>query len=470
MKMLRKLSAVLLFAALTLAVLAAANFLLVDDVHSYSRAMLQELYADAGKIDTLFLGSSHCYRSVDPDAVDAALGTYSFNAGSSQQLPDGSYYMLREAAAQNQLKTVYLEMFYTGYNQSASKNVPLACYLLTDHMRWNSPNRYAYQAEMGGMAAFADLLLPVTEPLWHAPKGGEKLAFTVLGANGLSTLFLWWLAIHQTQSYAPDAQTAALAQLGQLAALAARWLPLGMAWLLVLAGTLFCISLVRSALQAVHYTVWRTDTQLGSRGGLVRRYEMRLRLSQLNYADLRRSPATWALHYCPVFVSAGACRPELPLFVWREGTPLLRELLPEMAQLPPDTRADTTDRSMVFFLPAGIPLGLCLLLTAVSRTTLPALTLPLLIPTGVFAALLGAAAVGWHREGVWQQQGQLLLCRQHRFHLHQLCVFHPDTCFTALQSPWAVTVQRANLTLIFPGKEKVTVRSVPLAALDFLEI
>jgi|GEM_PF-331652 len=175
----------------------------------------------------------------------------------------------------------------------------------------------------------ADVLLPVTDPLWHAPKGGEKLAFTVLGANGLSTLILWWLAIHQTQSYAPDAQTAALAQLGQLAAFAARWLPLGTAWLLVLAGTLFCISLVRSALQAVHYTVWRTDTQLGSRGGLVRRYEMRLRLCQLNYADLRRSPATWALHYCPVFVSAGACRPELPLFVWREGTPLLRELLPE---------------------------------------------------------------------------------------------------------------------------------------------
>ena len=52
----------------------------------------------------------------------------------------------------------------------------------------------------------ADVLLPVTDPLWHAPKGGEKLAFTVLGANGLSTLILWWLAIHQTQSYAPAAQ------------------------------------------------------------------------------------------------------------------------------------------------------------------------------------------------------------------------------------------------------------------------
>ena len=316
----------------------------------------------------------------------------------------------------------------------------------------------------------AEILLPVTAPLWHAPKGGEKLAFTVLGANGLSTLVLWWLAIHQSQNYAPDAQTAAFAQLGHLAAFAARWLPLGTAWLLVLAGTLFCASLARSALQAVHYTVWRTDTQLGSRGGLIRRYEMRVRLAQLNYADVRRSPATWALHYCPVFISAGACRPELPLFVWKEGTPLLRELLPEIELLPAPTRADTTDRSLAFFLPAGIPLALCLLLTAVSRTILPALTLPLLIPTGVFACLLAAALLGWHREGVWQQNGRLLLCRQHRFHLHYLCVFHPQTGFSVLQSPWAVTVQRANLTLVFPGKEKTTVRSVPLAALDFLEI
>lgn len=148
------------FVLLTVILLAAARFLLVDDVHSYSRVMLQEMYAQAGEIDTLFLGSSHCYRSVDPAVVDETLGTHSFNAGSSQQLPDGSYYMLREAAEENPLKTVYLEMFYTGYNQSASRDVPMACYLLTDYMRWNSPNRYRYLWEMGGTAAFADLLLP----------------------------------------------------------------------------------------------------------------------------------------------------------------------------------------------------------------------------------------------------------------------------------------------------------------------
>lgn len=157
---LRKAAGVVLFLVLTAVLLVAARFLLVDDVHSYSRVMLQELYAQAGQIDTLFLGSSHCYRSVDPAAVDEALGTHSFNAGSSQQLPDGSYYMLQEAASQNDLKTVYLEMFYTGYNQSASSDVPLACYLLTDFMRWNSPYRYEYLWEMGGMASVADLLLP----------------------------------------------------------------------------------------------------------------------------------------------------------------------------------------------------------------------------------------------------------------------------------------------------------------------
>ena len=53
---LQKAAAAALFVLLTAALLAAADFLLVDDVHSYSRVMLQVLYADAGNIDTLFLG------------------------------------------------------------------------------------------------------------------------------------------------------------------------------------------------------------------------------------------------------------------------------------------------------------------------------------------------------------------------------------------------------------------------------
>ena len=45
------------------------NYLLMDDSQSYTRLTMHELYerADAGEeIDTLFLGSSHCYRAYDP--------------------------------------------------------------------------------------------------------------------------------------------------------------------------------------------------------------------------------------------------------------------------------------------------------------------------------------------------------------------------------------------------------------------
>lgn len=283
----------------------------------------------------------------------------------------------------------------------------------------------------------ADRLLPLEQPVVHRP-------------------------------YAPDAQTLAFAHLSHLAAFAARWLPMGTAWMLVATGWLFCISLVRSAAQVAHYTVWRTDAQLGSRGGLLHRYEMRLCRAHLNYADLRRSPVTRALHYCPVFVTAGSCAPELPLFVWKEGTPLLQELLPGVA-LPPDTAPDITRRSKIYFLPAGLPLGLCLLLTAVSRTTLPTLTLPLLVPDLFFAALLAAAFVGYRREGAWMQDDHLALRRQKGFHLHCVCALHPDLCLTVQQSPWAVAAHRANLTLIFPGRLKQKVRSVALTELAFLQ-
>lgn len=272
----------------------------------------------------------------------------------------------------------------------------------------------------------ADRLLPLEQPVLHRPHGGEKMVFAVLGANGLSTLALLALALRQSRPYAPDAQTLAFAHLSHLAAFAARWLPMGTAWMLVATGWLFCISLARSAAQVAHYTVWRTAAQLGSRGGLLHRYEMRLCRAHLNYADLRRSPVTRALHYCPVFVTAGSCAPELPLFVWKEGTPLLQELLPGVA-------------------------------------------LPLLVPDLFFAALLAAAFVGYRREGAWMQDDHLTLRRQKGFHLHCVCALHPDLCLTVQQSPWAVAAHRANLTLIFPGRLKQKVRSVALTELAFLQ-
>ena len=308
----------------------------------------------------------------------------------------------------------------------------------------------------------ADRLLPIETPTLHTPAGSERAALVLLGANGISTLALVALAIRQTRQLPLDAETLAFAHLGHLAAFAARWLPAGAAWLLTLATALFGASLARSFAQAVHYEVWHTATQIGSRGGWINRFECRVRSAQISYADVRVSPAARVLKRWPVFVTAGCCTPELPLFVYRSGgEALFRELLPEF-QMPPDVRADTTQRSLIFFAPAGIPFALCLLLTLVSATVLPQLTLTLLIPTLFFGALLTGAAAGYRREGLWLREGRMTLRRQQGLYLHCICVFHPDVCLTAAQSPWAASVGRTNLTLTFPGWVKLKVRSVPL--------
>ena len=55
----------------------------------------------------------------------------------------------------------------------------------------------------------------------------------------------------------------------------------------------------------------------------------------------------------------------------------------------------------------------------------------------------------------------MTLRRQSGLFLHSICVFHPDVCLSALQSPWAANADRTNLTLTFPGRVRLKVRSVP---------
>ena len=96
----------------------------------------------------------------------------------------------------------------------------------------------------------ADRLMPVRDPVCHRPAGGERAALVVLGANGLSTLALTYLAVRQSRPFPLTAEAVALSRLNILVRFAAHWLPAGAAWMLVLAGV-----------RLQKFLVWKPEVQ-----------------------------------------------------------------------------------------------------------------------------------------------------------------------------------------------------------------
>ena len=291
-------------------------------------------------------------------------------------------------------------------------------------------------------ALLADCLMPAPEQEVYHPAGGERLAFVLLGANSLSTLLLVWLAMRQSDSAA-----------GQIA-----WQQLGQA--------LFGASLLRSFSHTVRYTVWRGGGVLASRGGLFLRVERRFRLDRLTCAEVRLSPAARLLRCYPVYLTAGSCSADDPLFVYRAGQEtLVRRLLPGF-EMPPRRRltfAQVRGRSLVFLAPGGGCLAFFLLLLLVASWALPAAVPLLALPAAVCALWLAFEAEGLFREGVWPVGRRLTFLRQRRMSLCCVCIFSPAAALRITQSPWAVLRGRASLTFAYPGRLRETVRSIPLA-------
>ena len=124
--------------ALLCGLIRLCNYLLMDDSQSYTRLTMHELYerADAGEeIDTLFLGSSHCYRAYDPELYEELTGGTAYNLGSSSQNYDTSYYLLREAARLYDLKTVYLDMYYKFLFMDSEDRDLVQSNIISDYMR-----------------------------------------------------------------------------------------------------------------------------------------------------------------------------------------------------------------------------------------------------------------------------------------------------------------------------------------------
>ena len=135
------------------------TWLLLDDVSRYTRVTLHEMYTQEN-IDVLFIGSSHCYRSLDTEITDEIFGKNTFNAGTSSQQLDGSYALLVEAGKSNDIEQVYLELYYNVVGNVYENRTDLtSTYIISDYMK-PSLNKISYLINASTSEYWANSFFP----------------------------------------------------------------------------------------------------------------------------------------------------------------------------------------------------------------------------------------------------------------------------------------------------------------------
>lgn len=141
MRKMKRIFLAVIFTVLFLCCGYAFKYMLVDDTGSFTRIMMHELYNQEENIDVLFVGSSHSYRSVDTSITDEIFGKNTFNAGSSSQFMDASEAIIREALTENDIETIYLELYFeiAASAEYSERTDMVATHLISDYMKpsWN---------------------------------------------------------------------------------------------------------------------------------------------------------------------------------------------------------------------------------------------------------------------------------------------------------------------------------------------
>ena len=142
------------------------NYMYVARNSDWERNLWHYFYENNGKIDNLYLGSSHVYSGINAAMLDDLNGEFNFNLASARQRPISSYFLLKEADRTNSLSHVYLELFYwcstnddfdlsseTIFYNDNWKNI--------DYMKF-SYNKFEYILHISETEKYIDTLFPFT--------------------------------------------------------------------------------------------------------------------------------------------------------------------------------------------------------------------------------------------------------------------------------------------------------------------
>lgn len=134
----------------------------------WERILWHNFYEDKGKIDNVYIGSSHVFYDINAVKLDDINGQHNFNLSSVGQQLNGAYFLLKEAHRNNSLSHVYLELYYmystkdnfNSYNETLDtehyhnwKNI--------DYMKF-SCNKIEYMLSVSGIEGYVDMLFPFT--------------------------------------------------------------------------------------------------------------------------------------------------------------------------------------------------------------------------------------------------------------------------------------------------------------------
>lgn len=154
-KQIKLIISILLFCLLFIGCGKFFRYILIDDTKSYTRVMIHEMY-EQDNIDILFVGSSHCYRSFIPEILDREIGENTFNCGTSAQKLDGSYALIKEASKKNDIKRIYLELYYDcAFDVPKERTQLTQTYIISDYLK-PSLNKLSYLINASGKEHYSN--------------------------------------------------------------------------------------------------------------------------------------------------------------------------------------------------------------------------------------------------------------------------------------------------------------------------
>lgn len=203
-KIIKRISSVLCIIVLFIICNKLSRYILVDDISSYTRLTMHQLYNSNENIDIAFVGSSHVYRSFIPEITDNGFGAHTFNCGTSLQPMDGSLAMVRELIADNDVSCIYLEMYYAIATEPSYKDRTklTSTYIISDYMK-PSLRKYFYILQASSKEYWITSLIPARR-YWEKFFDADYIKNIILKKNEESYKNYEWIRTEEQMEYYVD--------------------------------------------------------------------------------------------------------------------------------------------------------------------------------------------------------------------------------------------------------------------------